>query len=417
MSTIRIWGALLLFPFVVSLVSAEDWPQWRGPNRDGISTEKGLLSEWPEEGPELVWEVKKGIGRGYSSVAVADGRVFTIGSTRQGCMAFCFDEKTGKELWATPFAPKDGNNEPRSTPTVSGDKVYVLSRQGNLACLDVKNGQIVWFLDYKKDFGGRMMSGWDYSESILVDGDSVICTPGSEEVAMMAVNKNNGEVRWKAKMPNTGGSGYASIIIANVGGIKQYITLYGRCIAGFRADNGEFLWRYNRVANGTANIPTPIVEGDLVFCSTAYGRGSALLKLVPTDGGIEAKEIYFLEGRKLQNHHGGIIKLGDYIYGGHGHNDGQPFCLEMKTGKFAWGPERGVGQGSAAVVYADGHFYFRYQDGTMALIKATPKGYQPVSQFSLPRYVGTPSWAHPVIANGKLFIRGNDCLLCYNLKK
>lgn len=400
-----------------------DWPQWRGPQRDGLYRGKGLLTQWPENGPPLVWNSKevnggKGIGRGYSSVAVAAGRIYTLGDiAREGCFAFCLDEATGKEIWRTKIAAARGDG-PRSTPTVDGDRVYVLGRQGDLACLNVKDGAIRWKLNYRKDLGGRMMSGWEYSESVLIDGDWLLCTPGGDKAALAALDKYTGKTIWTAEVPEGGGAGYASIVIADVGGVKHYITWLGRCIVGVRAKDGKLLWRYSRNANRTANIPTPIVHGDLVFCSTGYGSGSALLKLVPDGkGGVDAVEQYFLPGRKLQNHHGGIVLVDGYVYGGHGHNGGMPFCLELKTGKFAWGPVRGAGTRSAAVVYADGHLYYRYQDGTMALVKATPEGYQLVSTFELPRYTGTPSWPHPVIANGKLYIRGRDVLLCYDVQR
>ncbi len=395
-----------------------DWPRWRGPNNDGVSTETGLLKEWPKGGPRIVW-VAKGVGRGYSSVAVAGGRVFTLGDHKGDCSVFALDETNGKELWATHIAPGQGDG-PRCTPTVDADRVYALSRQGKLACLGAAKGDVKWRKDYKKDLGGRMMSGWDYSESPLVDGDRLICTPGGDGAALVALNKYTGELIWKAPLPKTGGSGYASIVIAEVGGIRQYITLLGRSggIVGVDARDGRLLWRYNKMANGTANIPTPIVHGDLVFASTGYGAGSALLKMVPDgQGGIAIEEQYFLRGDTLQNHHGGVVRVGEYVYGGHGHNDGQPFCLNLKTGEFAWEPVPGAGSGSAAVVYADGNLYFRYQNGVMALVEATPQAYRLKSSFTLPRYVGTPSWPHPVVANGCLFIRGNDVVVCYDVKR
>lgn len=402
------------------LVKTGDWPQWRGPRRDNISTETGLLKEWPKEGPPLLWNSKtvnggKSVGTGYSSISIAGGKLFTMGDRGKDGFVFCLDEATGKELWATRISPGQGDG-PRCTPTVDGNRVYALSRQGNLACLDTSKGDIVWQKDFKKDFKGRMMSGWDYSESPLIDGDTLVCTPGGDEAALVALNKMTGDVIWKAPIAKTGGAGYASIVIAEVGGIRQYITLLGksRGIVGVDAKDGKFLWSYDKIANGTANIPTPIVKGDLVFASTGYHTGSALLQLIPTGDGIEAKEIYFLKGATLQNHHGGMVLLGDHIYGGHGHNQGMPFCVDMKTGKFAWQPVRGPGDGSAAIVYADGHLYFRYQNNTMALIEATTEGYRLKSQFNLPNNLGT-GWQHPVVLHGKLYIRGQDQVLCYDI--
>jgi outer membrane protein assembly factor BamB len=405
----------------LAVAAPGDWPQWRGPNRDGVSQETGLLKEWPVGGPKLLWNSRqvnanRGIGTGYSSVSVADGRVFTMGDRPDKCCVFALDAETGKQLWVTPISPRKGDG-PRSTPTVDGNRIYALSRQGELACLSASDGSILWRRSYTKELGGHMMSSWDYSESPLVDGEKLICTPGGDKAALVALDKRNGQVLWKAPIKDAGGAGYASVVISQAGGIRQYVTLFGRCIAAVAADDGRFLWRYDRVANGTANIPTPIVFGDRVFCSTGYSTGSALLRLRRVNGGITVKEEYFLRGNVVQNHHGGMVRLGDYVYGGHGHNAGLPFCLNLKTGKLAWRPERGPGEGSAAVVYADGNLYFRYESGVMALIEATPEGYHLRSHFQLPGYTGTPSWPHPVVANGRLYIRGNDTLLCYDVRK
>ncbi|HYT89814.1 MAG TPA: PQQ-binding-like beta-propeller repeat protein [Gemmataceae bacterium] len=394
---------------------AEDWPQWRGPHRDGISTETGLLKHWPASGPQLLWTAKN-VGRGYSSIAVAKGKIYTISDRKKDCIVLALDASNGKELWATRIASAQGDG-PRCTPTVDGERVYALSRQGELACLDTGSGAVRWRKSYKKELGGRMMSTWDYSESPLVDGDKLICTPGGDKAALVALNKLTGEVLWKAPVSNAGGAGYSSVVVTEVGGVRQYITLLGSGIVGVDANNGRLLWRYTKIANGTANIPTPIVHNDLVFCSTGYNAGAALLQLVPTSTGVQARERYFLRGNVLQNHHGGMVRVGDYIYGGHGHNLGLPFCLQMESGRFAWPPQRGPGDGSAAVVYADGMLYFRYENGVMALVEATPKGYNMKSAFALPRFVGTPSWPHPVVANGCLYIRGNDVLLCYDVKQ
>lgn len=419
-------GAFLLcgsFHAEEALPAGSDWPQWRGPKRDGICTETGLLQEWPKGGPKLIWNSKlinkgKGIGTGYSSIAIANGRIFTMGDRGKEGLVFALDEETGKELWATRISVGKGDG-PRCTPTVDGDRLYALSRQGNLVCLETATGKTLWERDYKRDFGGAMMSGWEYSESPLVDGDKLICTPGGNDAALVALNKLTGEVIWKAPIPNSSGSGYASIVIAEVGGIRQYITLLGpqRGLVGVDASNGKFLWNYRKIGNGTANIPTAIVRGNLVFTSTGYGAGAALLQLVPDgQGGVEAKELYFKRGNQLQNHHGGTILLGDYLYGGHGHNQGQPFCLHLKTGQFAWGPENSPGNGSAAVVYADGHFIFRYQDGLVALVEANPKEFRIKGQFMVQKAGGAPHWPHPVVAHGRLYLRCPDQLLCYDLK-
>jgi outer membrane protein assembly factor BamB len=389
----------------------DDWPQWRGPKRDAVSTDKGLLQKWPKAGPRLLWQVK-GLGGGYSSVAIAGDKIYTLGNRSGGTHLIARALKDGKELWAV----KAGRGNAQSTPTVDGDLVFGLTTDGDLICANT-SGEAVWRKSLPRDFQGQMMSGWGYSESPLVDGDKLVCTPGGRTATLVALDKKTGEVIWKSEVPGGDGAGYASIVVAEVGGIRQYVQILQQGIVGVAAADGKFLWRYNRIANGTANIPTPIVKGDLVFCSTGYGAGAALLKLIPEDGGVTAKEVYFLPGNKLQNHHGGMVLVGDYIYCGHGHNEGLPVCVALRSGKRAWGPERGPGTGSAAVVYADGNMYFRYDNGLMALIGASPAGYKVKSTFRIPHKGGEASWSHPVIAGGKLYLREQNWLMCYDLKK
>ncbi len=416
--------------FVVPLLAAAigqtsvktDWPQWRGAHRDGISTETGLLKEWPKDGPALLWDSKKvnggksSVGTAFSSIAVSQGKIFTMGDQRgKGCFVYCLDEKTGAHLWETKIGNDQGDG-PRCTPTVDGNRVYATTRQGNFACLETENGSVLWKTDFKKDHGGRMMSGWDYSESPTIDGEKVVVTPGGDNAAIVAFDKKTGEPLWQSNISNTGGAGYASIVVATVGDIRQYVTLMGtgRGLVGVDAKNGKFLWNYSKATRGTAHIPTAIVKDDLIFTSCGYGAGSALLKLIPSKGGVDVKEVYYLKGNELQNHHGGMILLGNYLYGGHGHNDGRPFCLDLKSGKFMWGPEANPGGGSAAVTYADGHLYFRFERGPVALIEATPTGYNMKSIFT-PK-MGGNGWPHPVVANGRLYLRGQDTLQAFDIK-
>jgi outer membrane protein assembly factor BamB len=390
---------------------AADWPQWRGPNRDGVSTETGLLQSWEEGGPPLLWTAK-GLGSGYASVAVVKGRIYSMGTIKGQESVMALDS-AGKRIWATPIG---GGGEPNCTPTYDDGLVYALTKKGDFACVDAKSGKIRWSKNFPKDFGGQMMSGWGYSESPLIDGNRVICSPGSNDAAIVALDKKTGKVIWKAKAPSAGGAGYSSIVVAEVGGIRQYIQLMGRGLIAVDAKDGKFLWNYNRIANGTANIPTPVVKDNYVFCSTGYGTGAALLELTSNDGGVDAKEVYFLPADKLQNHHGGMILVGEHIYCGHGHNNGFPICVKMATGDIAWSKGRGPGSGSAAVVYADGHFYFRYESGVMALIEATPEEYRQKGTFKIPHNSG-PSWPHPVISDGKLYLRSQDVLMCYDVKQ
>jgi hypothetical protein len=268
-----------------------------------------------------------------------------------------------------------------------------------------------------------MMSMWKFSESPLVDGDRLVFTPGGPAATLAAVDKRTGREIWRSVVPDLGpkgkpGAAYSGIVISEAGGVRQYVQLLGKGVAGVRASDGKFLWGYNRVANDVANIPTPIVKGDLVFTSTGYGTGAALLRLVKKGADqFDAQEVYFLEAPTFQNHHGGMVLVGDHVYAGHGHNRGFPICLELATGKVKWGGDiRNSGTGSAAVLFADGHLYFRYQNGQVVLIEATPEAYREKGILPIPD-VSKPSWPHPVVAGGKLYLREQDKLYVYDVKK
>lgn len=396
--------------------SSDDWPQWRGPHRDGMSRSTGLLDEWPEAGPPLLWKVS-GMGNGWSSVAVTGGKIYTLGKRRGTVELICLDEKDGRELWKTNAG---GGSDPTGTPTVDGDMVLAEDNDGNLLCADANTGKEIWKKSFGADFGGQRPS-WGYSESPLVDGNRVICTPGSDRAMMAALDRQTGNVVWTSSLPSRGrghgGAGYSSPVISNGGGVKQYVQLTGSGVIGVRADDGKFLWGYDNIANGTANIPTPLVSGDFVFCSSGYDDGaSALLKIAGRGKEATAQEVYFLDRRTFQNHHGGMVLVDGYIYAGHGHNNGFPICVEMKSGKVMWREGRGPGSGSAAIAYADGDIIFRYQNGTVALVEANPREYRLKGHF-MPAHQDRESWAHPVVADGKLYLREQDVLMCYNLRK
>jgi outer membrane protein assembly factor BamB len=397
----------------------EEWPNFRGPNWDGKSAETGLLKEWPESGPELLWSAT-GLGIGYSSVSIADGKIFTMGDREGGQWVIALDLATRDELWAVrigdPWETKPGS---RCTPTVDGKLVYAIGTYGDLLCLETEIGNERWRKNFVKDFGGKMMTGWGYSESPRIDGDRLICTPGAKDAAIVALDKKTGDTIWKAPIPDLGergknGAGYSSIVIAEICGIRQYLQMMGRGVIAVRADNGKFLWNYNKIANGVANIPMPVVHGDYVFCTTSYKTGSALLKIVPSGNGLKAEEVYFLTPKQFENHHGGVVLVDGYIYGGDGQNRGAPVCLDMMTGNIMW-KEDPIGKRSAALLYADGHLYFRYEKGLMALVEATPERMNVKSTFKISGK--GPSWPHPVILDGKLYLRYDDVLYCYDVRK
>lgn len=407
--------------------ASPEWPQWRGPNRDAVAKESGLLTQWPEPGPPLAWKAT-GLGSGFSSLAISGGRIFTLGDREGGQQVIAMNLADGKIAWTAKVGPvwEDQYGGPRGTPAVDGDRVYALGTEGDLVCLQAATGKEVWRKSLVRDFGGRVMSSWKWSESPLVDGDRLIVTPGVPEATLVALDKKTGKEIWRAAVPPFGsqgndGAGYSSVVVSNGGGVKQYVQLTGRGLVSVRAQDGKFLWGYNKVANQVANISTPLVKGNYVFASTGYQTGSALLELSSAgQGTVQAKEVYFLPAKSLQNHHGGLVLVGNHVYGGHGHNRGYPICVEMPTGKVAWGGEgvevRHGGTGSAAVTAADGHLYFRYQNGRMVLIEATPQGYKEKGAFSIPD-VSRPSWSHPVVAGGRLYLREQDTLYVYDVRR
>jgi outer membrane protein assembly factor BamB len=408
---------------------AADWPGFRGPNRDGLCTETGLLKEWPKGGPKQVWTAKN-LGLGFGTPSVADGKIFGVGTRDGKDGIWALKEGDGSELWFTPFANAKKvmrqANGPGSTPTFANGKVLAVSIDGTLACIDAAKGTLLWKKSYLDDFGGRVPM-WGYNDSVYVDGDTVICTPCGTKAAVAALKLANGEVVWTTTA-NTGGDGcgYSSPLKATIHGVSTYVVLLGlkSGLVGIQAETGKVLWKYKgkAAAGGIAQIPIPIVKDDLVWVSCSYGGGAALLQIVPksTDE-FEVKEVKTYPKPKLNNHHGGMVLVGDYVYFGHDQMQGQPVCVEFKTGEIKWGPEDypAGGKGSAAVLYADGRLYFRYENGKLVLMEPNPTKLTVVSSFQLPppdQRSNPQSWPHPVIANGKLYLRDQTVMYCYDVR-
>ena len=414
---------LVVLALIATAASAQDWSQFRGPNRDGQSKESGLLQQWPEGGPRLAWQMS-GIGGGYSSVSIQNGRLFTMGDI--GADQFVIAVSLDKQniLWKTRIGAawtEDRYAGPRGTPTADGELIYAIGTEGDLMALEAVSGKVRWKKSMSADFGGAMMSGWKWSESPLVDGDRLVVTPGSASALLVCLDKKTGKEIWRTNAGPMGsegrdGAGYSSVVISNAASVKQYVQLMGRGVVGVRASDGKFLWNYNKVANTTANISTPLVSGDYVFAATGYQTGSGLVKIAKVGEDIVASEQYFLDGRTFQNHHGGMVLVGGYVYAGQGHRMGLPICIELLTGKKVWGGDiRNDGKGSAAIAYADSNLIFRYENGLVMLIEATPTGYKEKGKFAIPN--GSElSWPYPAVAQGKLFIRDQDRLLVYDIK-
>lgn len=406
---------------------AADWPQWRGPNRDGISKDTGLLKTWPQGGPKVLWTFETA-GVGFGCPVVVGDKLFVLGSDDPDKgdkeFALCLNTKDGKEIWRKALDTSAGGysygwgSGPRSTPTVDGDFVYVLGAKGDLQCLKISDGSKVWGISMVKTLGGNI-PGWGYSESVLIDGDHLICTPGGGKGTIAKLDKKTGEVVWRSTDIKDG-SQYSSIVISNIG-VKQYITLVSAGTISVRASDGKLLWRSKAGANGTAVAPTAVVDDKYVFATSNYGSGCGLLELTPdgTDN-VKMKEVYL--NKAMVNMSGGVIRVGDYIYGHH--DRGNWVCLDFKkldaTNDKPASETRKISRGSIA--YADGHFYcYAEGNGTCTLVEADAKEWKECGKLELPKKSAFPRrgghiWTHPVIANGKLFLRDHEMLSCFDIK-
>lgn len=394
-------------------LSAEDWPQWRGPNRDDVSQEKGLLQEWSAEGPERLW-LFSDAGIGYSGFSIVGDTLYTMGARGEQEFLIAVNVGDGREKWSSEIGPilRNGYGDgPRGTPSVDGDFLYALSGMGILVCAKTNDGSIVWKADLTKDFGGGR-PGWGYCESVLIDGDKVVCTPGGGKGAVVALNKKTGEPIWQSK-DFTEGAQYASIIIAEHNGKRQYIQLTHAKLAGLDAENGNVLWTADWHGR-TATVPTPIFHDGHVYISSGYGAGSKLVKL-EADG--TATDVY--DNKTMVNHHGGVVRVGDHLYG---YSDGKGWiCQDFKSGEMVWNERAKLGKG--CLTYADGRLYLLDEKrGTVALIEASPEGYKEHGRFTLEPQTKQRSnqgaiWTHPVVANGKLFLRDQELLFCFDVRR
>jgi outer membrane protein assembly factor BamB len=395
-----------------------DWPQFRGPNRDDISKETGLVKDWPMGGPKLVWTCEEA-GNGYSGPAIVGDRFLSMGADEKSEFVFCLDVKSGQKLWQRPYGTRFKNanwgDGPRGTPTIDGERVYGIGGQGDLVCLKLADGAIVWEKNLKKDLGGQQMSGWGYTESPLIDGDKLICTPGGSKGTLAALDKKTGDLLWRST-GYTDSAGYSSVVIGDAGGVKQYVQMTGGSVAGVAADDGRLLWRF-ACSNPTAAIPTPVVQGDLVYSTSGYNAGCRLVKVV-ADGGRKEKAEEVYATKDMTNHHGGVVKVGDYLYG---YSDAKRgwVCQEFNTGKVVWSESK-LSKGS--LTCADGKLYlYAEKDGTCVLIDASPDGWREHGRFKIPKQTkGRPSGAgirtHPVVANGRLYLRDQELFFAFDVK-
>jgi outer membrane protein assembly factor BamB len=404
-------GAFFLAGLLALNISgANDWPQWQGPHRNGISEEKGLLQDWPSGGPKLLWKAQ-GLGNGYATVITSGDKIFTLGERASDSQIIALNRADGSELWRAKVGrsgERGGYRGPRSTPSTDGQLVFGVGIGGELACVDAKTGQEKWHKDFSQ-FGGSE-PGWGFAESALIDGDKLIATPGGSKGAIIALNKNTGEMIWQST-GFTDPAHYSSVMPADIFDVHQYVQLTAQDVVGIKADDGHVLWKAPR-RGATAVIPTPLVWDNFVYVTSGYGVGCNLFEVKNSGGQFSADQVY--ASKVMQNHHGGVIRVGEYIYG---YSEGKGWtCQKFKTGEAVW-QERKLDKGS--LVYADNRLYLRAEagKGTVALIEATPDGYREHGRFDQPDRHDDHSWAHPVVSDGKLYLRDGDILLCYDVKK
>lgn len=406
--------ALAVLPSGLSTaIHAADWPQWRGPDRKDHSPDTGLLKQWPAEGPKQLW-LNKDAGLGYAGYSVAGGRLFTMGLRGDLEYLIALDAGTGKQLWAAPAGSKYSNgwgDGPRTTPTVDGDRVYGLGGRGLLVCVNAKDGHIFWQKSLVDDLGG-MLQSWGYTESPLIVGDLILATPGGGQGTMAGLDKKTGEVRWRTT-GLTDDAQYSSPILVKVGAKAQVVQLVTKRFFGVDPDNGAVLWKQD-FGGSTAVIPTPVVGPDnQIYVTAGYGAGCRSVRIA-----ADGKSVVPLYTNKvMKNHHGGVVLVGDHVYG---YSDGPGWvCQDFKTGSEVWA-NKSLGKG--AIHYADGMLYcVDERSGEVALVEASPKAWNEKSRFKL-----TPQstrrnrqggvWPHPVVVDGRLYLRDQELLFCFDVK-
>ena len=397
---------------------AADWNQFRGPARTGISTETGLLKQWPKEGPKLLWQ-QPDIGDGYGTVAVTSKFIYAVsnhGLDDEFVQALSL--KTGEPQWSAHLGGVGNPNQQppypmaRSTPAIDGDKLYAFSSDGDLAALRADTGEVLWRKSARADFAGAPGT-WGYAESPLIDGDTLVITPGGPTATMAAVDKRTGATIWKSAIPGGDKAAYSTAIVTEAAGRRQYVQFLDKGVVGVDAKTGAFLWRYTGTAGGPANIASPIAKGNYIYSTNARRFNGGLIQLTANGANVTAEQIYL--GRDMPNTLGGQVLQGDVLYGT---NQQGPVAADFLTGKIHW---QDAAFGPGAVMLADGNLYYHSESGEVALVEATTAGYREKGRFTPPapprrRDARERAWSYPVIANGRMYIRDLGCLWCYDVK-
>jgi outer membrane protein assembly factor BamB len=407
----RVWLTVLGSVLTAALGTAQtpapaEWSQWRGPNRDGISAETGLLEEWPAGGPPLVWQ-GAGAGTGYSSFSTSGGRLYTIGARDDVEYVMAFDRASGRKLWETANGRRfrnDRGDGPRSTPTTEGPFVYAFGGTGELTCLDAETGRKVWAVNAVKQFGG-VTPYWGYSESPLIVGDRIVFNAGGRRASIVAVNKTDGKVLWQQHGDE---AGYSSPMLLRTGSLQQVVFFTASRGLAVDPRDGRLLWAYDRANNSTANIATPVVKGNKVFFSSDYGTGAALVDVRAAGNFATANEVYFT--REMRNHHASSVLVGTHLYG---FNSSILTAMAFDSGTVAW-RNRSVGKGS--LIYADDRLYLYSENGVVGLADASPTEYRERGRFQL-KIGNSEAWSHPIIASGLLILRDQDRVYAYDVRE
>ena len=393
--------------------TSANWSQWRGVDRRGHSPDSGLLKKWPKGGPKQLW-MYNDAGVGYAGYSIVDGKLFTMGAREEKAYLICLNASDGSEQWVLEMDTVLENgwgDGPRATPTVDGDHVYAMSGSGELVCAKHADGSKVWRTNMIKDHGGKMQN-WGYTESVLIDGDKVVCTPGGDKGALLALDKKTGKKVWQSEGLKVNAQYSSPIVIGHVGR-RQYVQLFQKDLAGFDADTGKVLWKTDYPKGRTAVIPTPIYFEGMVYISAGYDAGCKAIKLGPRN---EVEEVYAKP--EISNHHGGVILVDGHLYGYHS-NRGGWMCQNLKSGDIVWTEKSKLGKG--AIAYADGMFYcLGEKKGTVVLIEASPEGWKEAGSFKLDpqseiRKSRGRIWTHPVVIGGRLFLRDQDLVYCYDV--
>jgi outer membrane protein assembly factor BamB len=405
---------LIIMPFsrLASQKSGE-WPCFHGIDRTNLSDETGLLKAWDEKGPALLFTIS-GLGEGYSSTAIAGGLIYTAGSNGNQSFLYAFDLK-GKPVWKKPNGPAwsvkvswaSSYNGPRSTPTIDNGVVYHLSEAGWLTAFRARTGEVIWSRDLPKDFNAKIPM-YGYAESVLIDGDNLYVRTGSEKAYQACLSKRTGQTIWTSgEIP--GGYAYSSMIIEDFGGFRQIIGVTNTCYYSVDARTGKLLWKTDFINQYEINCSDAIVFNDYVFLTSGEGKGCMLIRLKKAGSGITTEKVW--ETRLMDNYHGGVILYNGYLYGS-GSQARDWYCLDFLTGRQMWKTN-----GSGSLTYADGMVYLYDEKGNMKLVKASPEKFEKTGEFKVPAGGAGPYWAHPVVCGGRLYLRHNDKIFVYEIRK